>query len=134
MGALYDAPPDDAFMLNGPAFDRAAHGLNVLLARLVSEQMSELMVRARKPRGQRAPWPAVDGRTREEQYLVGIALDCAAVADLTIVRAVMARYVLEVRLGPRPAPTFQPDDGVRRRLIEKAAMADARVAANEKVN
>jgi hypothetical protein len=127
MRPAYDAPADEVLTLDGPAFDRATYGLTKLLAPL----WPELVERARRPRGERGPWPAIERLTREEQYLVGLALDCAAVARFEIARVVMARYVLEVRLGAAPPRVFRPDVDVRRRLVGKAKDAEERMTVNE---
>lgn len=129
---LCDWTPQETIALNHAALQRAASGLRSWLDPL----WPELVERARLPRGKRPPWPVVAARTVEEQYLVSLALDCAAWARVEVVRAVMARHVAEILMvpagsGPRD---FRPDVEVRLALIAKCAAADARITANERVN
>ena len=127
---LCDWTPQETLTLNAEALRRAAAGLRHWLEPL----WPALCARARRPRVDRPPWPEVARRTVEEQYLVSLALDCAAHARLEIVRAVLMRHVVELLRAPPGRAEFCPDVDVRLGLVAAAAEADARVTANEKVN
>lgn len=123
--------PQETITLDRDAFYQAAHKLHELLERL----WPELAVRARMPRAQRAPWPAADRLTLEQQYFVGLAVDCAAYARKEIVLFVLTQHaVKDIRLGPDRPRMFQPDVDTRLRLVATAAAADARMTAKEAVN
>jgi hypothetical protein len=129
---LCDWTPQETITLNHAALRSAAAGFQ----HWIDPLWPELVERARTPRGKRPPWPTVAARTVEEQYIVSLALDCAAWARVEVVRAVIHRHVVEILLvpegsGPRE---FRPDVGVRLALVAKAADADAKITANERTN
>jgi|SRR5579862_1791124 len=126
-----DCSPQETITLDRNALYDAAFKLGGLLEQL----WPELQERARTPRAQRKPWRAADRLTLEQQYLVGIALDCAAVARKEVVVFLLLQYALkELRLGPDGPRVFRPDVEVRLRLIAACAASDARITSREKVN
>jgi hypothetical protein len=123
--------PQETITLDRDAFYSAAFKLHDLLESL----WPELVERARTARAARAPWPAVDRLTLEQQYLVGLAVDCATYARKQNVLFVLQRYaVKDIRLGPELARSFQPDVDTRLRLVAAAAAAEARMVEKEPVN
>jgi hypothetical protein len=124
---IYDLAPMERISIDENGLRRAARGLIELLDTL----WPELIERARTPRARRTQWPALDSRTVEEQYLVGLALDCARFARGAVVRAIMQDFAEGLAARPAPAAPrhFHPDADLRLVLVAAAAAREAEAHA-----
>lgn len=111
---------DEPKTLNGPRWHREATSIVSTIDRM--GLWSEIPERATFFRRDRPNWPAVDDLSREAQYLIELAIECARLsrARLETVRASLASFAAGIAAGPVFLRDFVPSDDIGASMLVTA--------------